>query len=264
MNFTTEKLETITKHFSLDTETGLTKAQVQENREKYGKNTLPKHKKKSLFELFFAQLNDWLIYILFSAVLITGFMGEYIDAVIILCVIFVNAILGVVQEYKAGKAIDALRKLSSPRTLVRRDGVAMEIDASEIVVGDVVILDAGRVIPADLRLIETADLQIEESALTGESLPVNKDADFVAREDMGVGDRKNMAYMSTIITAGRGEAIVVATGKNTEIGKIAKLLDDGEEEKTPLEIKLQMLGKTLGKIAIFICVIMFAIGILQG
>ncbi len=148
--------------------------------------------------------------------------------------------------------------------MVRRDDVAIEIDASEVVVGDIVILDAGRVVPADIRLLESADLSIEESALTGESLAVHKDADFVAKEDMSIGDRKNMTYMSTLITAGRGEGVVVATGKHTEIGKIAKLLEDGEEEKTPLEIKLNILGKTLGKIAIGICIIMFAIGILQG
>ncbi len=254
----------VLKELSSNPETGLTKSAVQKKQAEHGKNKLLQKKPKSILMLFVRQLKDWLIYVLFAAVVITIFMGEYIDSGIILAVILINATLGVVQEVKAGKAIEALQKMSSPHALVRRDGHVSEIEASELVPGDMVILDAGRFVPADIRLTESAALQVEESALTGESVPVEKDAEAALEDEgMPVGDRINMAYMGTLVTSGRGEGVVAATGMDTEVGGIAGMLHD-DESKTPLEIRLNELGKTLGKIAIGICVFIFILAYFQG
>lgn len=245
--------------------TGLTEEEAKIRYEKYGPNKLKGKKKKTILQLFLGQLSDWLIYVLFAAVVITTFMGEYVDSVIILLVIIVNAILGVAQEVKAGKAIEALQKMSSPKALVRRDGKTIEIESEFVVPGDIVILDAGRFISADLRLIESANLQIEESALTGESVASSKDASlFFEDPKTPLGDRTNSAFMSTLVTYGRGIGVAVETGMNTEVGKIAKILDNEADSKTPLEIRLDELGKTLGKIAIAICVFIFLISWIQG
>ena len=206
-----------------------------------------------------------MIYILIAAAVISGIMGEISDSIIILIVILINATIGVVQESKAEKALEALKELSTPKALVKRNGELIEIPSEEVVTGDIVIIDAGRYIPADLRLIETANLQIEESAFTGESVPAEKDAKIVLEDEKApVGDRVNMAYMSTLATYGRGTGIVVATGMDTEIGKIAKMLDDDEEESTPLQKRLAQLGKILGFVAIGICVIIFILSMFQG
>lgn len=258
-------IPSILKQFSSDPQTGLSSERVTELRSQHGYNTLPEKKRPTLVAMFFAQLNDWLVYILAAAVGITALMGEWVDAIIILLVILINAVLGVVQEYRAGKALEALRKMSSSHVFVRRDSITQEIDSTELVPGDIVILDAGRIVTADLRLIETEELEIEESALTGESVPVKKRADAVYVEaNTPIGDRKNMAYMSTIVTSGRGTGIVVATAGNTEVGNIAHIMDHEEEVITPLERRLEHLGKTLGKLAILICVVMFAIALFQG
>ena len=262
--FTHSVSETLEK-LGVDSSTGLTDEQTLEKKEKYGENRLQAKKKKSVFTILLSQLQDWLIYVLFAAVIITFFMGEYIDSVIITLVILLNATIGTYQEVKAGKAIEALLKMSSPKALVKRDGQTKEIDSAELVPGDIIILDAGRVIPADLRLIETVNLQIEESSLTGESLPVTKNAESVFKEEkMPLAEMQNMAFMSTVVTAGRGSGVIVETGMNTEVGKIADLLDSDVHTKTPLEKKLGELGKTLGKIAVGICVVIFAVSWLQG
>lgn len=257
-------IEEVLKEMNVSPSTGLSDEEAQKRIEKYGLNKLKGKKKKTVFQLFFSQLKDWLIYVLFAAVIITLFMGEYIDSIIILLVIFINAILGVIQEVKAGKAIEALQKMSSPKALVLRNGQVKEMDSENVVPGDILILDAGRFVSADLRLIETANLQIEESALTGESVPSGKDADKIYEDSQTpLGDRANFAYMSTLVTYGRGKGVVVGTGMNTEVGKIAGILDE-EEGKTPLEIRLNELGKTLGKLAIGICVLIFIITLIQG
>ncbi len=244
---------------------GLSAEEAKARLEKYGTNTLLAKKRKNIFQLFVAQLREWLIYILFAAVVITLFMEEYIDAIIILLVIITNAVLGVIQEVKAGKAIEALQKLSFPRAVVRRNSEVMEVNSGEVVPGDILILDTGRYIAADCRVIESASLYIEESALTGESLPSEKVASLSYSDlNTPLGDRENMAYMSTLVTGGRGVGVVVATGMNTEVGKIADLINAEEESKTPLQIRLDQLGKTLGKIAIGICVLIFIVALLQG
>lgn len=264
-NWFTSSISEALLEMSVDANAGLSETEARLRKENHGANVLKGKKKKSIFKIIFSQLNDWLIYVLLAAVLITVFMGEYIDAVIITLVIAINAAIGTYQEVKAGKAIDALLKMSSPKALVKRESHTKEIDSAELVPGDIVILDAGRIIPADLRLLETANLQIEESSLTGESLPVHKNAESVFEKiKMPIAEMENMAFMSTIVTSGRGSGIVVNTGMSTEVGKIAGLLDTDENVKTPLEIKLSELGKTLGKIAVGICVVIFGVSWLQG
>lgn len=263
-NWHSKSYDEILQMFGVNPEIGLNEEEVKNRQQKYGQNRLQAQKKKSVFELFVAQLKDWLIYVLFAAVVITLFMGEYIDAVIILAVIILNAVLGVIQEVRAGNAIEALQKMTHHKALVRRNGQIIEVDSEELVPGDIVILDAGRFIPADLRLIETANLQVEESALTGESVPSEKDASFILDASIPIGDRKNLAFMSSLVTYGRGVGVVVATGMNTEVGKIAGIINNEQQEKTPLEIRLNQLGKALGKLAIGICLFIFLIGILQG
>jgi len=260
-----ESIEAVLEALKVDPAQGLSEEIASARIKEFGANKLRAEKKKSIFLLFVEQLKNWLIFILLGAVVITLFMGEYVDAVIILLVINVNAVLGVVQEVKAGKAIEALQKLTFPKALVRRAGAVKEIDSENIVPGDILILDAGRYISADLRLLESINLQVDESSLTGESVPSEKDASLVHEDPKtALGDRANSAFMSSIITSGRGIGVVVGTGMKTEIGKIAAIINSEVKSKTPLEIRLDKLGKTLGIIAVLICVIIFIIAILQG
>ncbi|WP_054954862.1 cation-translocating P-type ATPase [Paenibacillus dakarensis] len=256
--------EEVLNSFQVSPERGLTSEEARSKLEQFGPNQLKGKPKKSMVALFFEQLKDMLIYVLLGAAVITVIVGEYMDAVIILFVVLLNAAIGVFQEHKAGKAIEALQQMTTPRTLVRRDGEVKEIDSVEIVPGDIVILDAGRYIPADIRLTESANLQIEESALTGESVPSDKNAEAILEDPKTpIGDMSNMAFMSTLVTYGRGEGVVVGTAMNTEMGKIAGILDEDTQEMTPLQKKLEELGKILGLIAIGICVVIFVIGLIQ-
>ncbi len=246
-----------------DTEKGLSGAEASARLAKYGKNRLQEKKEKPPFVLFMEQLNDPLIFILFAAMGVSVFLGEIGDAGIIVTVIFVNAFVGVVQEGKARKAIEALKKLTSPHAIVKRDGRQQEIDAADLVPGDIVCLEAGRQVPADLRLTKSMSLKIEEAALTGESVPVDKDAGYVAQGKTEPGDCKNMAYMSTNVTYGRGEGIVAATGMDTQIGHIAGMISEAKEEMTPLQRRLADLGKVLSGLAVFICVFLFLVAMVQ-
>ncbi|MCM0758620.1 calcium-translocating P-type ATPase, PMCA-type [Sporomusa sphaeroides DSM 2875] len=248
----------------VDPATGLTTEEAQARLAQYGENKLEGKPKKSLIALFFSHLQDMLIYVLLGAAVITLVIGEYVDAIIILLVVFLNAAIGVIQEYKAEKAVEALQQMTTPKSLVKRDGQIQEINSEDIVVGDIVVIDAGRFIPADIRLIESANLQIEESALTGESVPSEKDANNIHPDPKTpIGDKTNMAFMSTLATYGRGEGVVVATAMETEIGKIAKILDEDIEEMTPLQKRLDELGRVLGFIAIAVCVLIFIIAFFQ-
>ena len=243
---------------------GLSKEDANKRLEQYGWNKLKGKPKKSLLSLFFSQLKDMLIYVLLAATFITFVIGEYVDAIIILLVIVLNAVIGVVQEYKAEKAVEALQKMTTPKSLVRRDQEVLEINSEEVVPGDIILLDAGRYVPADLRLIDSANLQIEESALTGESVPSTKEASAILSDPKTpIGDKANMAFMSTLVTYGRGEGVVVATAMETEIGKIAKILEEENDEMTPLQKRLDELGRILGYLAIGICALIFVIALIQ-
>ncbi|WP_164957597.1 cation-translocating P-type ATPase [Clostridium estertheticum] len=262
--FFNKTIEEVLKELDTNPITGLSQKQSELNVEKFGLNQLTTKKPKTLIAMFFAQLNDILIYILLAAAVISALLGETSDAIIIAIVIIINATVGIIQESKAEKALDALKKLSTPKAVVKRDGQLKEIPSEEVVPGDIIIIDAGRYVPCDLRLIEAANLKIEESTLTGESVPVDKDASLVLTgEDIPLGDQKNMLFMSTLATYGRGVGIAVSTGMDTQIGKIAKMLDEKVDEETPLQKKLAQLGKYLGIGALFICALMFIVGVLQ-
>ena len=253
---------------NVNSKVGLSDSEVNERLQKYGENKLDEVKKKTLLQRFISQLKDVMIYVLLIASVINviahGIDG-LTEAVIILMVVLINAVVGVVQESRAEKTLEALKELSTPRAIVRRNGEVIEIDSKELVPGDIVIIDAGRYIPADLRLIETQNLQVEESAFTGESHAVNKDANFIAKDhNIPMGDKINLAYSSTLATYGRGEGVVIGTGMNTEIGKIAKGLTSEDDNETPLQRKLDTLGKTLGYIAMIVCFVIFILGVLQG
>ena len=247
----------------VDPRTGLQAAEASSRLERYGPNAFQEKKKKTKVQMFIAQLRDPMIYILFAATGISLFLREVTDALIILAIILLNATIGMVQEAKAEKSLEALKKLSSPTAMVRRDGKVFDIEASRLVPGDIVLLEAGRVVPADLRLLSSVNLKIEESALTGESVPVEKDADFIAETEVTLGDRLNMAYLSTSVAYGRGEGVVAKTGMETEIGKIAKMINESADEMTPLQKRLGDLGKILGIIALLLCAALFGIAVLQ-
>ena len=264
----TKSSKDVLKEMNVSEKTGLSTEEVKKRLEKYGPNKLKGKPKKSLLQLFLAQLQDMLIYVLIGAAVINiiahGKDG-ITDALIILAVVLINAVVGVVQESKAEKALEALQQMTTPKSLVRRNGEVIEVNSEELVPGDILVIDAGRYIPADVRLTESANLQIEESALTGESVPSEKDANFITTDEkIPIGDKENMAFMSTMATYGRGEGVVVETGMNTEIGKIAQILDEDNNTLTPLQIKLEELGKILGYGALAICGIIFVIGLIQG
>ncbi len=244
-------------------EMGLAVSQAKERLEKYGSNQLKEQKKKGVFMLFMEQLNDPLIYILMAAIAISLFLKEAGDAAIIAAVIILNSVVGVIQEDKARKAIEALKELASPKALVKREGREYEIPSQQLVPGDIIFLEAGRQVPADLRLLEAVNLKIEESALTGESVPVDKITGELTEQGSSIGDKINMAYMSTTVTYGRGMGIVTATGMDTEIGKIAGLISADNGEMTPLQKRLADLGRLLSILAVGICGFLFLVAVLQ-
>ena len=250
---------------------GLNSSEVESRKEKYGLNELAAKKKKSTFVKFLEQFKDFMIIVLIISAIVSGIVGVkqegisgITDTVIILVVVIVNAIIGVLQENKAEKSLEALQKLSSHVAKVIRNGKLEVVQSKELVPGDIVILETGDYVPADLRIIEAVNLKAQESALTGESVPVEKMAARIEDERIGLGDRINMLFSSSLITYGRGKAVVVETGMNTEVGKIADIINSAEEGETPLQEKLNKLGKTLGIVALIICFAIFGIGLLYG
>ena len=267
-NWFNKEVKDVEKELETNQETGLTAEEVTKRREKYGLNQLKEKKKKSLFMRFVDQFKDFSIIILIIAAIVSGFVGVaegegITDTIIILIVVVLNAVIGVTQESKAEKSLEALQKLTDHASKVVRDGNVTVVPAKELVPGDIVVLDTGDYIPADLRIIEAVNLKTQESSLTGESVPVDKTTEKIDGEDVGIGDRTNMLFSSSLVTYGRGKGIVVETGMTTEVGKIAEMINETEEQITPLQQKLNKLGKTLGITAIVICIVIFIIGLFQ-
>lgn len=243
---------------------GLTDRETAARKAIYGRNELREDSKKSILSMFAEQFRSVMVVILLIAAAISGALGELTDTVIILVVIVLNAVLGVVQESKAEKALAALKSMSKPFSRVKRNNETIQVRTEEIVPGDIVLIEAGDYVPSDMRLMDAASLKIEEAALTGESVPAEKHADVIDRPDIVIGDRKNMAYLGSSVTYGRGTGIVTAIGMNTEVGKIAGYLAEHDTEATPLQKKLEELGKYLSVAVAVIAVFIFAAGVLQG
>ena len=265
-----KKSEEITAELNTDLEKGLSQEKADELLSKIGPNTLGEEKRTPLWKRFLGQFADAMVIILIAAAALSAVMAikegggfaSWIDVIVILAIVILNAILGVYQEGKADEAIAALKKMSAPQTKVVRDGKVVMIDSSKVVPGDIVNLDAGDSVSADLRLFYSGSLKIDEASLTGESVPVEKDAEKTLAGDCPIGDRSNMAYMGTAVTYGRGKGIVVATGKDTELGKIANKLSNIEDDITPLQKNLNSLGKVLAIVCIVVCVIVFVVDLL--
>jgi Ca2+-transporting ATPase len=264
LNWYNKEITQAAEELGVDFRTGLPKDEIAKRIQQYGYNELQEGERETLFRKIIKQLKDFLVVILIVASIVSGLVGEISDALVIIAIVIVNAILGVLQEGKAEKALEALKKLSAPNARVCREGHIELVPARDLIPGDVVLLEAGDSVPADLRLIESVNLKVEEASLTGESVPAEKDAQKVFDADMPIGDRVNMAYMSTTVTYGRGKGMVVGTGANTEMGKIAKVIQTFEDETTPLQLKLNELGKWLGIVCLAICALVFVIGFLRN
>ncbi|MDD2542584.1 MAG: HAD-IC family P-type ATPase, partial [Desulfuromonadaceae bacterium] len=243
---------------------GLAAAEALNRLREHGPNELTETAKKNLFMMFLDQFKDVMILVLIVAAIISGVIGEASDTIAIIVIVVLNAVVGFVQEYRAEKAMELLKKMAGNSALVLRDGSPVTIPVMQLVTGDIAILEAGNIVPADMRLIETSRLMIEEASLTGESLPGEKVPHIIPDEHLPIGDRKNMAYKGTIVTYGRGRGIIVATGMATELGKIATMLQDEEEVRTPLQKRLASFGQKLALAVLAICAVIFTVGILQG
>ena len=268
-NYYALSVEDVEKELKTDLKNGLNLVEVNKRQQEYGFNELKKEKSKSIFIKFLEEFKDFMIIVLIIAAIISGIIGVVegeglTDTIIIMVVIIANAIIGVVQEQKAEKSLEALQKLSANTAKVIRNGKDLVVPARDLVVGDIVVLDTGDYVPADLRLFESINLKTQESALTGESVPVEKIVDKKEDKELGIADRVNMAFSSSLVTYGRGKGIVVETGMNTEVGKIAQFISSAKKEETPLAKKLNKLGKVLGIVALAICIVIFLIGIIYG
>ena len=243
---------------------GLTEEEAEKRLKQFGQNKLDEGETVPAFFLFLAQFKDFMVIVLLVATLISGLLGEYIDAITIILIVLLNGILGFIQERKAEKSLAALKELSAPQMMILRDGEWVKVTSTEVVTGDIVKITSGDRVGADIRIIESKGLRIEESALTGESVPVQKTQDVLSGEDLSVGDQENMAFMGTMVTQGSGIGVIVATGMKTEMGKIAHLLQSAETMVTPLQRKLEQLGKVLILVALFLTALVVLIGVYQG
>ncbi len=253
----------VVAEFQTHLEQGLTQKEVQERLQKFGGNELTEKPRPGFLSLLWDQFNNYLVIILIVAALIALALGEWVDSIAIMIIVALNAVVGVIQESKAEQALAALKKMSAPNAQVIRDGHQITIPGRELVPGDIVVLEAGNYVPADMRLVTAVNLKIEEASLTGESVPVEKDAAMVLDKEIPLGDRKNSAFMSTMVTYGRGTGLVTGTGMSTQIGVIAEMIQSFEDEDTPLQQKLEHLGKVLGTIIIFICAFVFIYGLIR-
>jgi Ca2+-transporting ATPase len=245
-------------------ENGLTSAEAKDRQLNYGLNRLSEASRPGFLHLLWEQFNNFIVILLIAAALISSLLGEWIDASAILAIVVLNAVLGIIQERRAEEALAALQKLAAPDAHVLRDGKRITVPVSELVPGDVVFLEAGNHVPADLRLLEAVNLQVEEAALTGESLPVSKNAALKLEKNIPLGDRRNTVFMATTVTYGRGLGVVVATGMRSQLGLIAKMLEDVKTEETPLQKRLDQLGKTLGWGALAVCALVFLVAVLRN
>ncbi|MCL4426647.1 MAG: HAD-IC family P-type ATPase, partial [Firmicutes bacterium] len=257
MEETAEKLGT-------DLSGGLSSERAAQRLKEEGPNELKEQKGPTLLQKLLVQLSDFLVVILILSAVVSAVLGEVTDAAVIIAIVALNAILGVVQEAKAEKALEGLKKMASPIARVIRSGHVVEVPASNLVRGDIVLLEAGANVPADLRLVEAVNLKAEEAALTGESVPVDKRANALLDDNTSLGDRANMVFMGTAITYGRGRGIVVEAGMSTQIGKIAGMIQSYSEEKTHLQEKLEHLGKRLGLAVLAVTAVVFAVGLFRA
>jgi Ca2+-transporting ATPase len=259
-----QSIEEVSANLNTSPSTGLTPGEVKLRLEKYGPNELEHKEGPGVLQMLIAQLKDYMVIILLAASLVSILVNEVVDALVIIGIVIINAVLGVVQEYRAGKALEALQKMSAPNAKVIRDGKELSVPARELVPGDLAVLETGDYIPADVRLVSSINLKVEEAALTGESVPVEKDADERLNGDIGLGDQTNCGFMSTLVTYGRGSGIVTATGMDTVIGSIARMIQEDVQEDTPLQRKLAQLGKILGTACLVICAVVFGLGLWRG
>lgn len=243
---------------------GLTTETVQKRLGEYGLNELRAKPKRPLVFVFLDQFKDFMIIVLIIAAVISGVLGEISDTIVIIVIVLLNAIIGFVQKFRAEKAMEASNKMAAASALVLREGVLNAVPAAELVPGDMVRLEAGNIVPADLRLMETARLKIDEAALTGESEPVEKSTELISNENLAVGDQRNMAFKDTFVTNGRAVGIVTAAGIRTELGRIAAMLQEGEEAQTPLQVRLKKFGQKLALMVLVLCAVFFGIGVLRG
>ena len=266
----TLRKEEVFKLLNTDRKKGLTKEEVNLRKQKYGKNKLEDNKKETILVKFIKQFNDFMIIILIIASIISAgisyIQGEndYIDSIIIIVIVILNAIMGVIQEAKAEKSIEALKEMTPTKAKVLRENITTQINAEELVPGDIILLEAGCYVPADCRLIESYNLKIEESSLTGETEAVLKNADIICKKDIPLGDQINMAFMASIVVNGHAKAVVTQTGMNTKVGKIANMIIQDDSPETPIQKKLSQVGKILGVVCLAICMIIFLIGIIKN
>jgi Ca2+-transporting ATPase len=268
-NFFNHEFTGVASHFNTKLTTGLSSEEAKKRLLEYGPNQITSKKKKTFLQMFLSQFKSFMIIILLIAAVISGVVGiihdeGLLDTFVILGILIVNALVGAFQERKAESSLEALKNMAAPETKVLRDGMIREVESRDLVPGDVVILETGAIIPADLRLNEAINLKVQESALTGESVPVLKQTEELKGEDIALGDRKNMVYSGGMVTYGRGRGIVTGTGMNTEVGKIADLLQQTADTETPMSKRLEQLGKVLGIAALIICALIFGVGILYG
>ena len=265
----TKDLRQVVRELRTNEIMGLTEEEAKKRLEQYGLNNLKEKKKEKLFIKFIKQFNDFMIITLIIAAIISAIVSklngeaDYIDSIIIIAIVIFNAIMGLVQEEKAEKSLEALKKMSAPNAKVKRSGKIVEIESSKVVPGDIVILEAGNYVPADCRLLETYNLKIEESSLTGENIPAEKDASIICKKDIPLGDMKNMAFMASTVVNGHAKAVVTETGMRTTVGKIANMMIQDEAPETPIQKKLGQVGKVLGIACLAICILIFLIGLIK-
>jgi Ca2+-transporting ATPase len=248
----------------VDPLSGLNDAVVEQRRGLYGDNTIQEQRRRSLLRLLLSQFTDFMIVVLIAAAIVAGALGEVIDSMAIIVIVVLNGLIGFLQDYRAEQAINALRQLAAPSARVRRSGSIHTVASSELVPGDVVLLESGNIVPADLRVVEAVQLLVNEASLTGESVSVEKDPAAIAVSQSSLGERHNMLYKGTIVTQGRGSGVVTATGMATELGKIAALLEQAGDTRTPLQRRLARFGRRLALAVLAVCAVIFAAGLLRG